>query len=157
MRISDWSSDVCSSDLCGLRAGGGFLMRLTCDDADVETKSDDDSDVVEVYIPTLDDGRLVVWQVEFESDDPRFSGTMAMHWYLSRQGGGTLVTIDAHHVPPGISAKDHVAGLNSSLANLAGRSEEHTSELQSLMRISYAVFCLKKKTYTTAVRRYNKR
>src|SRR3546814_17308133 len=30
-----------------------------------------------------------------------------------------------------------------------GRSEEHTSELQSLMRISYAVFCLKKKTYTT--------
>src|SRR3546814_8946561 len=31
-------------------------------------------------------------------------------------------------------------------ATLAGRSEEHTSELQSLMRISYAVFCLKKKT-----------
>src|SRR3546814_2802793 len=31
---------------------------------------------------------------------------------------------------------------------LAGRSEEHTSELQSLMRISYAVFCLKKKTTT---------
>src|SRR3546814_2823673 len=31
---------------------------------------------------------------------------------------------------------------------LAGRSEEHTSELQSLMRISYAVFCLKKKTQT---------
>src|SRR3546814_6710440 len=37
------------------------------------------------------------------------------------------------------------------LAPGAGRSEEHTSELQSLMRISYAVFCLKKKTnqYTT--------
>src|SRR3546814_14067767 len=35
----------------------------------------------------------------------------------------------------------------SSLANLGqARSEEHTSELQSLMRISYAVFCLKKKT-----------
>src|SRR3546814_1235186 len=31
---------------------------------------------------------------------------------------------------------------------VAGRSEEHTSELQSLMRISYAVFCLKKKTAT---------
>src|SRR3546814_3684975 len=30
-----------------------------------------------------------------------------------------------------------------------GRSEEHTSELQSLMRISYAVFCLNKKTYST--------
>src|SRR3546814_7583043 len=32
------------------------------------------------------------------------------------------------------------------------RSEEHTSELQSLMRISYAVFCLKKKTYHTALK-----
>src|SRR3546814_3668477 len=34
----------------------------------------------------------------------------------------------------------------ASLAQLSSRSEEHTSELQSLMRISYAVFCLKKKT-----------
>ncbi|MEQ8310254.1 MAG: SRPBCC family protein [Sphingopyxis sp.] len=102
-----------------LRAGGGFRLRLTFDDAQAETKSDDDSDVVEVFIPTLDEGRLIVWEVEFVSDDPRFSGMMAMHWYLSRQGGGTLVTIDAHHVPPGISAKDHLAGLNSSLANLA--------------------------------------
>src|SRR3546814_15834667 len=95
-------------------------MRLTFDDADVETKSDDDSDVVEVYIPTLDDGRLVVWQVEFASDDPGFSGTMAMHWYLSRQGGGTLVTLDAHHVPPGISATDHVAGINCCVWNMSG-------------------------------------
>jgi uncharacterized protein YndB with AHSA1/START domain len=102
-----------------LRAGGGFRLRLTFDDAEVETKSDDDSDVVAVHISTLDDGRLIVWEVEFESDDPRFSGMMAMHWYLSRKDGGTLVTIDAHHVPPGISAKDHLAGLNSSLANLA--------------------------------------
>jgi uncharacterized protein YndB with AHSA1/START domain len=91
---------------------------------DVETKSDDDSDVVEVYIPTLDEGSLIVWEVEFVSDDPRFSGTMSMHWYLSRKSGGTLVTIDAHHVPPGISAKDHVEGLNSSLANLARVVEE---------------------------------
>src|SRR3546814_3949384 len=36
---------------------------------------------------------------------------------------------------------------NKWLDNRAGRSEEHTSELQSLMRISYAVFCLKKKTH----------
>ncbi|HEX2814487.1 MAG TPA: SRPBCC family protein [Sphingopyxis sp.] len=106
-------------DHCDLRAGGGFRLRLTFDDPDIETKSDDDSDIVEVHIPTLDDGRLIVWEVEFESDDPRFSGTMAMHWYLSRKGGGTLVTIDAHQVPPGISAKDHQAGLSSSLANLA--------------------------------------
>src|SRR3546814_8253423 len=36
-------------------------------------------------------------------------------------------------------------GLNSSIPSRCRRSEEHTSELQSLMRISYAVFCLKKK------------
>src|SRR3546814_2036765 len=39
----------------------------------------------------------------------------------------------------------YTIGLMSSIPSLAGRSEEHTSELQSLMRISYAVFCLKKK------------
>src|SRR3546814_9546446 len=39
------------------------------------------------------------------------------------------------------------ACLKRSAAILAWRSEEHTSELQSLMRISYAVFCLKKKIY----------
>src|SRR3546814_5921177 len=36
----------------------------------------------------------------------------------------------------------------------ASRSEEHTSELQSLMRISYAVFCLKKKNHQTQCQRY---
>src|SRR3546814_1534770 len=36
-----------------------------------------------------------------------------------------------------------------------GRSEEHTSELQSLMRISYAVFCLKKKKHTTTKAHHN--
>src|SRR3546814_10772754 len=37
-------------------------------------------------------------------------------------------------------------GLNADIDGIWVRSEEHTSELQSLMRISYAVFCLKKKT-----------
>src|SRR3546814_4053850 len=40
------------------------------------------------------------------------------------------------------------AGTLAVNGTLGGRSEEHTSELQSLMRISYAVFCLKKKTLT---------
>src|SRR3546814_14297813 len=39
----------------------------------------------------------------------------------------------------------HAVSASSSCAGTGGRSEEHTSELQSLMRISYAVFCLKKK------------
>src|SRR3546814_2046368 len=48
----------------------------------------------------------------------------------------------------GVLDADHAAGMriDHQLHGLAGeRSEEHTSELQSLMRISYAVFCLKKK------------
>src|SRR3546814_3365908 len=42
---------------------------------------------------------------------------------------------------------DTLQGLDDLLARRTGRSEEHTSELQSLMRISYAVFCLKKKKH----------
>src|SRR3546814_4330132 len=41
------------------------------------------------------------------------------------------------------------------LRKLPARSEEHTSELQSLMRISYAVFCLKKKTLSDITLTYN--
>src|SRR3546814_1231089 len=41
------------------------------------------------------------------------------------------------------------SGAFDALAELLGRSEEHTSELQSLMRISYAVFCLKNKRHVT--------
>src|SRR3546814_9382259 len=48
----------------------------------------------------------------------------------------------------GLSAQNDIA---SDLFVGAGRSEEHTSEIQSLMRISYAVFCLKKKKQTTHV------
>src|SRR3546814_9138919 len=44
--------------------------------------------------------------------------------------------------------RDHAGDIVKRVV-MAGRSEEHTSELQSLMRISYAVFCLKKKTNAT--------
>src|SRR3546814_10015256 len=96
MRISDWSSDVCSSDLL-------LLKRL--DRRDRQTGK----------IAGLVDeaGRLVLDLLDLVVD------------LLQRPGGG-----------------QHV------LRVVAGRSEEHTSELQSLMRISYAVFCLKKKKQT---------
>src|SRR3546814_6812216 len=57
---------------------------------------------------------------------------------------------DYAHVDHGYAATIHKAqGMTVDRAHvLATRSEEHTSELQSLMRISYAVFCLKKKTNT---------
>src|SRR3546814_7760168 len=47
--------------------------------------------------------------------------------------------------------KTQAPPLQGRAARLANRSEEHTSELQSLMRISYAVFCLQKKNKTTTL------
>src|SRR3546814_6726606 len=60
---------------------------------------------------------------------------------LATQGEFTSLKIDGEYITDGLHAemKIHKA------LTLRGRSEEHTSELQSLMRISYAVFCLKKK------------
>src|SRR3546814_1591899 len=48
--------------------------------------------------------------------------------------------------PVGLGSTQAVAAVKRALRTGGYRSEEHTSELQSLMRISYAVFCLKKKT-----------
>src|SRR3546814_4811838 len=53
--------------------------------------------------------------------------------------------------PPGRSRCSGPEKLAAEAAPARARSEEHTSELQSLKRISYAVFCLKKKTTTTPV------
>src|SRR3546814_9315405 len=63
-----------------------------------------------------------------------------------RQGGLDVVPLSAFDGPDYV-ALGHIHGRQqlSERVRYAGRSEEHTSELQSLMRISYAVFCLKKK------------
>src|SRR3546814_9149037 len=65
--------------------------------------------------------------------------------------GGRLVEAEGNehhalrHVAVGAHVQRDLAAPRRHLHHVAGRSEEHTSELQSLMRISYAVFCLKKK------------
>src|SRR3546814_10043013 len=102
MRISDWSSDVCSSDL------EPVTVAAVLDESSLERRF-----------------------------DPRHLGEVDIAFKLL-SGTGLVVEIfksvaRLHH-HPGLF---RVAGI---------RSEEHTSELQSLMRISYAVFCLKKKT-----------
>src|SRR3546814_4965787 len=93
MRISDWSSDVCSSDLSA------------------------------VLMPLL--GAVAAFGLAR-------SGKLFVRAVLGMALGFIYFVVDNFA--------------------LAMRSEEHTSELQSLMRISYAVFCLKKKTNNTTDR-----
>src|SRR3546814_1425543 len=104
MRISDWSSDVCSSDLLVL---GGVLLRVRVEDATLGLALAGEGHVVRRVGP-----------VQQPRDD------------------AVLTLVDRRRA--GLPAHRAVNGLD-------GRSEDHTSELQSLMRISYAVFCLKKK------------
>src|SRR3546814_4431926 len=98
MRISDWSSDVCSSDL-GRKERCTPLRRDTAK-------------------------ALQNWLKEWRSDD---DGPL----FPSIRGD-----------PLSRDALEHLVRKH---CLTAAKSEEHTSELQSLMRISYAVFCLKKK------------
>src|SRR3546814_6583175 len=117
MRISDWSSDVCSSDLLGRQARverAGF-DRLCFGVAGSDGGRQRFGPEIGV-LPILE---LCLALVEVGGD---FGDAVAIlvDPCLGRRGGGFLL-----------------------------RSEEHTSELQSLMRISYAVFCLKKKKQIT--------
>src|SRR3546814_7384212 len=105
MRISDWSSDVCSSDL-GV-VGKTLRRQLRLRD-----------------FPQ----RLF----HYRQARPAFDAAMAAQHALD------VAVEDREAVAPGLG-QDRAGGA------AADRSEEHTSELQSLMRISYAVFCLKKK------------
>src|SRR3546814_3614989 len=136
MRVSDWSSDVCSSDLErlpaleaeGARLGdelGGILATIpNLPLADVPEGADE-NDNVEVALhgtpPTFDFAPR-------EHDD--IAPALGMDFETGVKLAGARFTL----------LRGPVARLYRAL-----RSEEHTSELQSLMRISYAVFCWKKK------------
>src|SRR3546814_3530101 len=115
MRISDWSSDVCSSD----------LHRFCCSGSD-----------------GLIDGRKMGTS-RYPCQQCRVSARLEL-----RQDGSGRLPPDHRRAPYG-GRPYYEGGLGADAeAELwpdRVRSEEHTSELQSLMRISYAVFCLKKK------------
>src|SRR3546814_3466996 len=119
MRISDWSSDVCSSDLqTGREPFIGFI----------------DGSALEAHQRHIGaDGQDTGHQI-VNSAKP-LSRTRVF-----RSGARTW-----KEASPG--APRHSASSSRSPGKTGARSEEHTSELQSLMRISYAVFCLKKKNY----------
>src|SRR3546814_5462654 len=115
MRISDWSSDVCSSDLFYALAtwgNAGFLReqvcKYMCPYARFQGAMFDRDTLIIAYDPMR--------------GEPRGPRKRTLKDVFER-GRGLLDVVTAYDY----------------------RSEEHTSELQSLMRISYAVFCLKKK------------
>jgi uncharacterized protein YndB with AHSA1/START domain len=102
------------------RAGGAYRMTLTYADAeDAPGKSSDDSDVVEgVFVELVPDARIVQ-RAEFQSDDPALAGAMTITWRLDPVDAGTRVTVTCEDVPVAIPRKDHLAGLRSTLENLA--------------------------------------
>src|SRR3546814_4246175 len=108
MRISDWSSDVCSSDLTETVS---WLVRYHLLMSATAFKRD------------LADFKTILDFAQVVQSPERLRLLLV------------LTVVDIRAVGPGV--------WNSWKRQL--RSEEHTSELQSLMRISYAVFCLKKK------------
>src|SRR3546814_5128496 len=77
-------------------------------------------------------------------------GTYAVYDHMVRQGSGHIVNMASIYGNYGV-AGSAVYGATKA-AVITFRSEEHTSELQSLMRISYAAFCLKKKLHTRLYR-----
>src|SRR3546814_1912538 len=115
MRISDWSSDVCSSDLEQVAQLQELVRRLRAT-AHLSAHAVEPADQLQVEVGVA--AEVVV--------HPRAA---------FEQAGQDLVDVlDRVGVV-------HAVAVDGALR----RSEEHTSDLQSLMRISYAVFCLKKK------------
>ena len=105
------------------RPGGSYRLILTYSDRSYGGKATDDSDIVEARFVDIVPNARVVQAIDFVSDDPGFAGTMTMTWDVVPVGESVRVEIRAANVPPGISAEDHLVGLNSSLANLAAYIE----------------------------------
>src|SRR3546814_2715406 len=105
MRISDWSSDVCSSDLPVLDYDGGARFDVVC---------------THCFLGYF---------------TPEQRPALMAKWFSLLRPGGRVLTVNPIRPTP-----DHAF---VPFTPAQARSEEHTSELQSLMRISYAVFCLK--------------
>src|SRR3546814_2856587 len=114
MRISDWSSDVCSSDLVRALSIDPIVVRKNW---------------LEAYDYATDRGAQVLNEFARRNDPFKVVGERS-------------VPVEVTSV---VRISDSSFQVKWSEQTWTNRSEEHTSELQSLMRISYAVFCLKKK------------
>ncbi len=101
------------------RPGGGYRMVLTYDDPAQGGKSGDHRDVVEVRFVEVTAPQRVVEAARFVSDDPALAGTMTMTWTVEPHADGSLVSVEARDVPPGIDRDDHLTAFASSLQHLA--------------------------------------
>src|SRR3546814_4050226 len=119
MRISDWSSDVCSSDLFSSQA---FAPHFPHTVRRTETKTCSDC-----HLSAKDDNNAIMSQLLLLGTN--FVNFVGLNAWTGLEGGFEAIRVTEWDEPQAV----------------IGRSEEHTSELQSLMSISYAVFCLKKK------------
>src|SRR3546814_3085076 len=125
MRISDWSSDVCSSDLPPRNRLSSFRPR-----------------------PAFARGggfcAVPMQRLPSPPPPPNLGPKCTSATMRAREQTG-----QNSHAANGSAIRATAAAQGSGGdGRKQGRSEEHTSELQSLMRISYAVFCLKKKNNT---------
>src|SRR3546814_1799693 len=130
MRISDWSSDVCSSDL---------VLHFLARHAQLLHQLDD----LKRHIDTghhHQPGRK-----HQQEDDGEMAGMGNRPADILRAKRGDLARIARQHPPADDSDEEALE------QRLAKSSAEHTSELQSLMRTSYAVFCMKKTTTITSI------
>src|SRR3546814_4458235 len=131
MRISDWSSDVCSSDLS---AGEGYALgpvKLLLDEADLPP--------VETVAARIAAARSLGRNVAAHCVT---LGELLFYLEALAQAGGSQPGDRIEH--GAMIAESLIGDIAAAGLTVVTRSEEHTSELQSLMRISYAVFGLKK-------------
>src|SRR3546814_2390577 len=126
MRISEWSSDVCSSDLVAITAfSSAALERST--------------------VQSLSDLNTITPGLRFGAEGGKVGTSISLRGISKVPiGAGAAGVVQYFADVPYPAEGGNVPTYD--LANIQVlRSEEHTSELQSLMSISYAVFCLKKK------------
>src|SRR3546814_1029934 len=147
MRISDWSSDVCSSDLFAVIR---YVLIVIAELIQARKRRNVDTKADTVAWYGADDlTRIALIDCIVVSDDLIDALHIAEHveasMHLGRITGMDGLYFGVSRALPLIAALDRSAICLTIAAAMRSRSEEHTSALQSLMRISYAVFGLKKK------------
>src|SRR3546814_2002034 len=142
MRISDWSSDVCSSDLQAILA----MAELEGQQAAKRPRAGQQG---RGWRAGIEQQQRAFGHRPLETAERRRGERLATGFrQLEREVelGGILFGAAVEQRQPAVAMAEKTQHRCHAVEiGLQKRSEEHTSELQSLMRISYAVFCLKKK------------